>query len=82
MLLSLGIRELGVEGSEGIDDIDNEDIGNEDDDIHQQTYLQEVAKPVSAGTIDQHVCGRADRRSETAADGYHKRYEEREGLVA
>ena len=46
-----------LQGRQRINDVDNEDVGRKDDDIHQQTYSYEVAEAVAAGTIYQHVRG-------------------------
>ena len=40
-----------------IDDIDNEDVGSKDDDIHQQTDTHKIAEAVAARAVDQHVSG-------------------------
>ena len=68
-------------GSERINEIHNQDIGGEDNEIHQQADAHEVAEPVAARTIDQHVRGGADGGGKTGADTYHQCDEERIGLI-
>ncbi len=34
-----------------INDVDDEDVGEEDDDVHQQADAHEIAEAVAAGTV-------------------------------
>ena len=74
--------DLWIQRGQRVDDIHDEDVGGEDDEVHQQAYAHEVAEAIAAGAIDQHVGRRADRCGEAAADADHQGDEEGEGLVA
>ena len=62
-------------------DAHDEDVGSEDDDVHQQTDTKEIAEAVAAGIIDQQVGGRTDRCGKAGTDADHQGDEERKGLI-
>ena len=70
------ITNILLQGRQRINDVDNEDVGRKDDDIHQQTDAHKVAEAVAARAVDQHVGGRTDRCGETTADTHHEGDEE------
>ena len=59
-----------------VNDVDDEDVGSKDDDVHRQTDTHEVAESVAARGIDQHMGGRADGRGKAAAHADHQGNEE------
>ena len=71
-----------MQGCQRIDDVHNEDIGSEDDKVHQQTNTYEVAEAIATWAIDQHVGRRTDRGSKTAADANHQGNKEGEWVIA
>lgn len=38
-------------------EVDDKDIGGENDEVHQQAYAHKVAETITARAVDEHVCG-------------------------
>ena len=55
--LHLQILLFSLQWGERIDDVYNQDIGGENDEVHQQTDAHEVTEAVASRAIDQHVGG-------------------------
>ena len=68
--------------SQWIDDVDDEDVGSQDDDVHEQSDAHEVAESISTRTVNQHVGGWTDWGGKTTADANHQGDEEGIGFIA
>lgn len=73
---------LWIERCQRVDDIDDKDVGGQDDEVHHETYAHKVAEAVATRTIYQHVGGRADGRGKAAAHADHQGNQEGIWLVS
>ena len=51
-----GVR-ISLYRCQRVDDVDDKDIGGEDDEVHRQADTEEVFEAVAAGAVDEHVSG-------------------------
>ena len=49
--------DLRIQGCYRVYEVDDKDVGGEDDEVHQQADAHEVTEAVAAGAVDEHVCG-------------------------
>lgn len=49
--------DLRIQGCYRVHEVNDKDVGGEDDEVHQQADAHEVTEAVAAGGVDEHVCG-------------------------